>query len=220
MRCVLVLVLLWPTLALAQPSTRASDWTFEHSPGMASHPVQQGAGWAFQFPVYNGPLPCANDQACPGVHYLTTGSGSLTGVKSITVDGRIGLNGPVQFNFQTEPSNLGKTPANFHLYIQEAGDNLTGKGKYEFYRWWSNPVSVKLQAGPFHATVPLRPDQWSSVFGKKGNASPAARAGFAQALAHAAKVGMTFSGGNTFGHGVNIRGGKATMAVTHFRVDR
>jgi hypothetical protein len=80
----------------------------------------------------------------------------------------------------------------------------------EFYRWWSNPLAIKLAEHQHSINVPLTPDQWSSVFGKKGDAAPSE---FATALKDVENIGMTFGGGCFFGHGVNISGGEATFTL-------
>lgn len=217
MRALLGLLVLF-----AAGQAHAGAWSWMYSPGMPAQAADFGrGGWKFEFPQYRGPIPCSNDQACASAHYLVTPtSRSLLGARSITADGRIGITGRPIFNFRTEPTNKGKAPAAMRFFIQQQGDDMTGRGKFEFYRWWSNPVSVKLQKGPFHASAPLRAGAWSSVMGKKGNASPAARAGFQATLAHPARVGVTFSGGDAFGHGVNVRGGRATMTVSKFHIGR
>ena len=60
--------------------------------------------------------------------------------------------------------------------------------------------------------------QWTSVFGEKANASPAATAGFQQAMANIGNVGFSFGGGCFYGHGVRVRGGRARFAVTNYAV--
>lgn len=154
---------------------------------------------------------------CASAHYLVSVlGGSLTGGKSITILGRITVTGHPVFHWQTQPSNTGTAPASFRLFFQRQGDNLSS----DFYRWWSNPLHVELRPGAFRLTVPLAYGQWSSVFGHRADSSAAAKRGFSAALAHPWRVGMTFGGGNSFGHGVNIRGGTATMRVTYFHMDR
>jgi hypothetical protein len=58
-------------------------------------------------------------------------------------------------------------------------------------------------------TVPLTPDQWSSVYGKPGNLNATTLAGFHDALTNLGHVGMTFGGGYFAGHGVNVSGAGA-----------
>ncbi len=79
------------------------------------------------------------------------------------------------------------------------------------------PAGDHLATGQHSITVPLTPDQWSSVLGKKGSAAPLE---FAEALRGVDKVGMTFGGGCFFGHGVNVSGGEATFTLKDFAIAR
>ncbi len=195
---------------------QAAAWHFLYSPGMAA-PHQGTGGWFFPFPQYPAAsLPCRNDQACPGVHYLVTAPGSsLTGYHRIVMAGRIVVTGNPRFQYRTEPANTCDFPASVRLFIERKGDDLY----HDYYRWWSNPLHVELKEGYFRLVVLLTPSEWSSVFGHFGNSSGAAAAGFRAALANAGNIGMTFGGGCFFGHGVNISGGAASFVVTAFRVN-
>ncbi len=212
------LFILISTAALAdQPSMSPAAWTFQYSPGMPAHPVKAGVGWGFAFPAYNGPLPCRNDQACPGAHYLTTNSPSLAGAKSLLMTGSVTLSKGASFNYRTEPSNNGGgLPAGFRFLIHAQGDDCLC---HEYGRWWSTD-SVPLKRGPFVLKAPLVPSHWSSVFGKKATANGRALAGWRSAVAHPARIGITFGGGNFYGHGVNVRNGRATMTVASVKVKR
>lgn len=199
-----------------QPSMRAADWHWRFSPGMHG-PVQAGKGWSFAFPFYAGPLPCATDQSCAGAHYLATEAlGPIAG-KALVATGWISARGNPAFEHRTEPGNTGHAAAAFRFFIQAAGDDCLCQ---DYGRWWSNPRSVKLQPGAFRLAVGLAPRNWTSVFGHRGSSSPAARAGFAAALAHPARMGFAFGGGNYFSHGVNLRGGSARMTVTAVHIKR
>jgi hypothetical protein len=183
-----------------QPSMAPTAWSFRFSPGMPSSPSVTAGGWFFWFPNYAGKLPCSG--SCPSVHYLTTAARGAISGKSITISGRVDVGPTTQFNYQTNPDNTCTTPATAHLLIERKGDDLT----QDYYRWWSSPLKVPLQAGQFSVTLPLTPDQWSSVLGETGNSSAAAAQGFIQALANAGEIGMTFGGGCFFGHGVSASG--------------
>jgi hypothetical protein len=91
------------------------------------------------------------------------------------------------------------------LFLQRRNDDLS----QEFYRWWSNPTVYDLQPTPGNTTltVPLTPDQWSSVFGRFGNQNATTLKGFQDALGDLGHVGMTFGGGCFVGHGVTSRAG-------------
>jgi hypothetical protein len=85
-----------------------------------------------------------------------------------------------------------RLPCACKIYLQRTGDDLSGQGEYEFYRWFSNEVAYRLAAGSAHLTVALTPGQSTSVFGKRGDYDLAATAGFVQALRHLGNVGFVF----------------------------
>src|SRR6266536_1765759 len=72
------------------------------------------------------------------------------------------------FNYQLNPDNTCDYPAHARFYLRRTGDDFSGQGEYEFYRWFSNEVAYRLDAGTAHLTAALAPGQWTSVFGKKG----------------------------------------------------
>jgi len=92
--------------------------------------------------------------------------------------------------------------------------NDSGNGAYD--RWWSNPRAVTLAAGDGSLSVPLKPENWSSVNGKFGNADSETRYAFEKALLNVTRVGVTFGGGCSFGHGIVISGGTASFALSRF----
>jgi hypothetical protein len=122
------------------------------------------------------------------------------------------------FDFTKEPANTCPAPPTSHLYFQRRGDDMTGYGATEFYRWFSNPIKLVLQAGKGTLAVPFDPAQWSNVFGKFGNANAEANKGFEAALKDVANVGFTFGGGCFFGHGAFVTNGTARFIVTEFKV--
>lgn len=72
----------------------------------------------------------------------------------------------------------------------------------EYARWW-HCLSVTIEPGDFVMRVDLtKPGSWSSVFGKKGDSSDAAREQFHKATARPVRIGITFGGRDHFGHGV------------------
>jgi len=117
------------------------------------------------------------------------------------------------FDFRTNPNNTCASPPSLlHLYIQRVGDEMTGKGQYAFYRWFSIPTVV-LANGTFTLTVPIDPSQWIDVWGRPGSASPA---DFIAAMSNIANLGMTFGGGCFAGHGVWLTAGSARMSVRSY----
>jgi hypothetical protein len=194
-----------------QPSMQAGAWNFWFSPGMPEHPARTAEGWEFSFPRYEGPLPCRAPIApdCPRVEYLTTPAVGLVLGRTVTMT--IAISGSPEFRYMLEASNTCDTPASVRFLIQRRGDDLTK----EFYRWWSNPSAIILAEGQHTMTVPLTPDQWSSVFGRKGQAT---KGEFVAALREAERIGITFGGGCFFGHGVNVSGSDATFTMKDFAI--
>jgi hypothetical protein len=143
-----------------------------YSPGMPLHPTQESDGWSF---VFGEP------------HYVTTRRGGpLTGQA-------------LRMRFTLSGGSLrateGYVSARVRLYLERRGNDW----RSEFYRWWSVPF-VELVEGTHELVVPLTPDQWLSVYGKRGD-DPAAAGQFAATLSDVAAYGMTF-GGMFAGHGV------------------
>ena len=157
-----------------------------YSEGMPAQPdPARGGGLAFDIPT-----------AGRGhVHYLTAPSGSLAEARRITIRYRIDAPRGTRFVPVQHP---GET-ATLSLYFQQRGDNWSGKGRYETYRWYS----------PDRATVPLTPGEhtlavgldepWISVWGRTPDAAPG---GFGAALANAGRVGFVLGSRSGRGHGV------------------
>jgi len=196
-------------------SLSAQVWNIQYSPGMSPHPIAVAGGWYFDFPAPS----CGSAEVC-SVHYVSTPvrmpvttSGHVNALFQITTTGS-----PV-FNYRLNPGNTCDYPAHTRFYLQRAGDDLSGRGKYEFYRWFSNEMAYELATGSANLTAALSPDQWTSVFGKKGDHDTAANVGFVQALQNLANVGFVFGGGCYYGHGVNVSGGTARFSLQEYSIN-
>jgi hypothetical protein len=57
--------------------------------------------------------------------------------KTISMNYEIDLTGSPIFNYIINPDNTfgSGSPGTVRLYFQQVGDNLSGNGAYEFYRW-------------------------------------------------------------------------------------
>jgi len=160
-------------------------WAFQYSPGMPPSMV----GNYFDFPPQDG------------VHYV---------VRSGAARSSIGMTFTISGNGTIVPTQ-GNPPALVRLYFQRAGDDMSGAGQYEFYRWWSTD-SIELKAGDFTLAVPLTPERWSSVYGKHGDVVPAQ---FQAAVGGMQTLGFTF-GGEFAGHGDYVTNGSARFTLTSF----
>ena len=167
------------------------------------------------------PFPLANDGAALTFEFPTTGSinylfiaSPLTivrGTLSVTV--RVTTTGPAVFNSLDPQTSTCTIPSSVRPFLW-ANDN--GNGDYD--RWWSNTRAFTLAAGTGTITVPLTADAWSSVNGKVGNADGPTKFAFDKALLNVSRLGLTFGGGCSFGHGINVSGGAATFGVTEYAI--
>lgn len=184
----------------------AASWNIAYSPGMPAHPVQNGAGWSFDFPRFPS-----------SVHYVTVSTGSLAGSRGMSAGFRVVTTGSPAFDSLDQGAIDPGQPGRARLYFQRRGDDMSGAGPMEFYRWWSVEPTL-LAAGAVNRNVPFEPAQWLSVMGKHGDASPDAAAAFSAAIADIGAMGITF-GGQFAGHGVAISGdGTAQFIMDSFEV--
>jgi len=183
--------------ALTLPLT-SSAWETISTPQPLPMSNQNGA-LTFDFPVTGS----------GSMHYLFTASPLLALRGTLAVTLRVATNGPVLFNL-VDPGNCGIPPSVRPLIWA----NENGTGDYD--RWWSNPRHFALGPGTTTIAVPLEPSSWSSVNGQVGNANARVQFGFEKALLNVSRLGLTFGGGCSFGHGISVSGGAATFTLSEY----
>jgi hypothetical protein len=187
----------------------AHAWEILYSPGMPAHPsARASGGWYFDFP------------SAPGsVHYVTAAVNMIAS-KSISASIEVTTTGTPKFEYALEANNTCVKPAQVRFLLQEKGDNLSGVGGKQFYRWFSINAAYELAPGSTTLTAQVSDlSQWLSVFGERADASAAATAGFKQAMNNLGAVGFSFGGGCFYGHGVRLSGGAARFTVTSYVVE-
>jgi hypothetical protein len=186
----------------------AQAWAMLYSPGMLAHPSpRETGGWYFDFP------------SAPGsVHYVTTAV-NLIASKRVSASVEVTTTGTPTFEYALDVNNTCVNPAHVRFLLQEKGDDLSGAGGKQYYRWWSINAAYELAHGLTTLTAQVSDlSQWSSVLGERADASAAATAGFKQAMNNLGAVGFSFGGGCFYGHGVRVSGGGARFAVTSYTV--
>lgn len=165
---------------------KVNTWEFQYSPGM-SNPEISGESLSFNFPLSDG------------VHYLTRPYSDGLNGKTIRISGEIlGLN-PV-FDWKRDTCDV---PARARIMIQKRNDDMRSANG----RWWSCENYIDLKIGAFVIEVPVTYDKWTNVYGQK-NASE-----FELAMNNVGRIGLTFSGGCSFGHGAWLSSGTARMII-------
>ena len=173
-----------------------------HSVGMPLQPTPSRQGWFFDFPYPS--------VGAGHVHYVTFNHGPLTGRTRIVMRYRVDAEPGVRFVAREAPGR----PATISVVFQRRGDNWSGRGRYETYRWYAPSASVmQLTPGEHVMTVSLD-DVWWSV---QGTASTADPMGFHDAIDAADRVGIVFGTTEARGHGVYATG-PARLTVLSFQV--
>jgi len=161
----------------------------------------QGSGLEFDFP------------STGSVNYLFTPSplAKLRGTLVATV--RVTTAGPVLFNSLDPVTASCSIPPSVRPFFWA---NENGDGSYD--RWWSNPRAFVLSEGTATVDVPLLAEFWSSVNGRIGNVDSSTRFQFDKALLNVTRLGLTFGGGCSFGHGIRVQGGAAQFRLTELAI--
>lgn len=182
--------------------------TRNYSVGMDPSPTADlNGGWYFDIP---------NPNANAGhVNYVTFKHGSLSGKSRIVMRYRLEMDEAYRLVPAKEPADTHYHPL-LTMYFQRRGDDWSGKGKYETYRWWATFATIvpsALPTGERELIVPLD-GNWTAVQTSSAATKPRQ---FQEALRDAERVGFTFGGGDGYGHGVYATG-PARFVVTHFEV--
>jgi len=192
--------------AVSMPN--ASAWTIgpitnrgNYSRGVPLHPVPgPGRAWHIDLPGPGG-----------SVNYVTYRHGSLAGKRRIVMRYRIEAAPGVRIVPRTAPGS----PSIITLYFQRGGDNWSGRGRFEAFRWYASFASQSPISAGEHVIVAPLSGNWTAVERSSARNNPAA---FGDALANADEVGFVLGGGNGYGHGV-FATGPARLVITDFRVE-
>lgn len=196
-----------PTGPTAEPPTpltvslQSALWESISDPKPYPLSSNEAGGLEFDFPTTGS------------LNYLYTPSAlvALRGTLVATV--RVTTTGPVLFNSLDPVTASCSIPPSVRPFLWA---NENGEGSYD--RWWSNPRAFVLAEGAATISVPLLPEFWSSVNGRFGNADEGTRFQFAKALLNVTRLGLTFGGGCSFGHGVRVQGGAAHFRLSEFAI--
>lgn len=172
----------------------------DYSRGTPLHPsAGPGHSWHIDLPQPPG-----------SVHYVTFRYGSLIGKHRIVIRYRIDAAPGVRVEARTAPG----TPGLITLYLQRAGDDWSGAGIFEAYRWYATFATQTITPGEHEIVAPLS-GTWTAV---ERSSSTTNSGGFAAAVANADEVGFVLGGGDGYGHGVYATG-PARLVVLDFRIE-
>ncbi len=144
------------------------------------------------------------------VNYITRRA-SLTGKSRITLRYRVDVDEGVQILPKSDPA----LPSMITLYFQRKGDDWSGRGAFEAYRWFATfATQTPITAGEHEIVAPLDAN-WTAVQTSSAATNPI---GFRDAVADAERVGFVLGGGTGYGHGV-FATGQARLTITYFGIE-
>ena len=172
------------------------------SPGMPPFAVAGADGYSFEIPF--------PDKAAGHVHYVTKATGSLYGKARLVLRYRIDAAPDTVIEPQAAPG----APSMLSLYFQRRGDDWSGRGIYEAFRWYSPVIDMPVTPGEHEITAPLD-GEWTAVMTSSASSNPD---GFRAALINAERVGFVLGGGDGRGHGVYATA-PARFVILDYRVE-
>lgn len=195
-----------PAGARAVPT--ASGWEIgpvirgrNYSQGAPLRPIARAkGGWYIDLPRAPG-----------SVHYVTSPYGSLAGKSRIVMRYRIDAAPGVRVLPITAP----QLPSIITLYFQRGGDDWSGRGAFEAFRWYATFASQSPIASGEHVLVAPLSGSWTAVETSNARNNPIA---FRESLLRADRVGFVLGGGDGYGHGA-FATGPARLIVTEFRIE-
>jgi hypothetical protein len=176
------------------------NWYIYYSAEMSSHPSADPKGaWSFEFP---------SSEVGGHVNYVQTPFNATTTLHNVTAIFRIESDTP-RYKVMDSSDIL---PATVHIFFEQQNDDLVDPNG----RWWATASLYNLGSQDnttITFVVPLTPDQWSNVHGKRDPNS------FYAALGNVGWIGMTFGGQSFFGHGVALTSGSAKYILVDLNVN-
>ena len=179
-------------------------------PRRVERPIPSGQGWYFDFPLGTG----SNNK--PAVAYVTLPANLSLKVGSTLV---------ANYTVTAQPGTVWQyfdsgcsTPAHGTLYFQQKGDDLSGQGDFNFYRWFASKVGIDNPfptdgSKTYNLAVPIDVTNFSDVMG-----TPATDARLQTALSNLQRVGIVFGGGCAAGHGLRVSSGGARFTMELYEV--
>lgn len=173
------------------------------SVGMPLHPSPHPDGWSADIPYPNAEAGHA--------HYFSVPTDRLTGKVGVRFKGRFEKEAWVKL----VPTKFPGSPWIATPFFQRRGDDSSGEGEYESYRWFASFASrIDMEAGDFEFDVRFT-QNWTAIQTSSRENNPTA---YQAALDNAGRIGFVLGGGDGLGHGVYATG-PCRLVITEFNVE-
>jgi hypothetical protein len=131
-----------------------------YSKGVPLHPTaRRGGGWHVDLPRAPG-----------SVHAVTFRHGSLAGKRRIVMRYRV----EAARGARILAASDGRSGSMITLYFQRRGDNWTGRGRFETYRWYATFATQAPITPGDHVMVAPLDGAWTAIETSKALTNPAA----------------------------------------------
>lgn len=173
------------------------DWVTLYGEGNFPQPEGDSFGWRFEFPREGS------------VNYVTTRERfkNRPRPERLVISYAIAATPNAEWKALGRKGREGLEP-NFRPILLA---NMGG----ELGRWWHGRC-VFLENGSGSVSWDLNPAEWTSVFSTPADTDDTTRRAFRNAVSQA-RFGVTFGGGNAYGHGVRLVSGRASFRIKKFR---
>ena len=207
-RFIFTLFLLLISISINAQRWTPSDpigWRLEYSSGTILKFTSNNEPY-FEFPGRRG-----------SVNMLTKHwDGAATGTLDITI--KITTVDNLIFNLTKNSGSCSNPPA-ARPWLAVTNWESTTDIEDQWSRWWSRYIFMPLRyAETVNLSVPLLPSFWSNVNGQLGDSSAELSNGFINTIISGGRLGLVFGGGCSYGHGIYVTGGKATLTVLGYNV--
>jgi hypothetical protein len=182
------------------------NWELKYGLNMPSKPKTNGSGWFINMPKTGAVVSYAMTED----KYELFKKKKVPNNSSVTMTVTIEASPDAYFEYKTQPDNLGNAPATARVMLYSS---LYG----EFNRWFGIQ-GIEMVEGTHTIKIPLEPDKWLSVFGKKGDFNANTRKKFKEFLIKPLNVGVVFGGGSFYGHGLFMSSGSATFRLRELTI--
>jgi len=199
------------------PKPSPTVWMFQYSNAVSGPFFDAQDNAYFDFPADCAVNPMLGYKPCSANYLVQSRTAPLSGDAIFNLGFRLDGSGQTSYLINLNNTCGPGSPATVRPYFQRQGDNLSGEGEYEFYRWFGPPLNLAGNSGVLQSSTSLGArDQWIDVWGYPATDNAAA---FAAALASPSFVGLVFGGGCFASHGANAIGGPVRFTLTSFGVN-
>lgn len=196
-----------------KPSKPPAVWTPYPNPGWM---LEYSSGTVLRFTAEGQPYFAFPTNSSKSANLLSRDWPGNAQASAIVVTLRLATTGVPVFRLAQGPESCANPPAARAWFASRRWQS-TLEPRHEWNRFWSVPGFLALGGGgTFTFTAPLTLEDWINVNGHPATEQPE---DFYRVLGEVSgRIGLVFGGGCSYGHGLYVSGGTATLTVVDYEV--